>query len=185
MSATLLLYRSDYETVGPARFRKDVLRVGRWKHPLTGQDVNITPERLRALAESTTSLLETTDGRLPFPDGHTSDAKRNLGWWRSFEVVGDRLVGELEVTDEEAVRKIRNGSLRGVSAAIQADVRDTQGRVFAEAFTHVCATPVPVIDGQEDFQQLSREAGGADLYVQDADEARVQAIVDRVEGRSS
>lgn len=165
--SSLALYQGNGFTIqGPRRFRKDILRVGRWKHPVTGQDVEITQARIEALAVATEKYRDTMDRKaIPFPDGHTFDAKKNLGYWTSFSVEGDRLVGTVEVTDDEAARKIEQGSIRSVSARIDPDVRDTQGNVFVEAMTHVCATPIPVLDGQLDFVKLSREADPVDLII--------------------
>lgn len=165
--SSLVLYQGNgFAIQGPRRFEKDILRVGNWTHPLTGQPVQITQERIERLAADTELYRETCDRKaIPFPDGHTFDAKKNLGYWTGFRVDGDRLIGTVEVTDEEAARKIEQGSIRSVSARIDPDVRDTRGRVFAEAFTHVCATPIPVLDGQQDFVKLSREADPVDLLI--------------------
>lgn len=165
----LVLYQGNAFTVaGRVRriFEKDVLRVGRWKHPITGQDVEISQDRINRIAADTGKLLETMDRKaIPFQDGHNFDAKKTLGWWTGFRVEGDRLYGQVEVTDEEAARKIEAGSIRSVSARIDSDVRDTKGGVYAEAMTHVCATPLPVLDGQHDFVKLSREIDCLDLFV--------------------
>jgi hypothetical protein len=163
----LVLFQGNGFTIqGPKRFKKDILRVGRWKHPVTGQDVEITQERIQRLAAATEQYRQTMDRKaIPFPDGHTFDAKKNLGYWTEFGVEGDRLVGTVEVTDEEAARKIEQGSIRSVSARIDPDLRDTAGNVYAEAMTHVCATPIPVLDGQQDFVKLSREVDRLDLLI--------------------
>lgn len=164
---SLVLFQGNGFTIeGPKRFKKDILRVGRWKHPVTGQDVDITQDRIERLATATEQYRQTMDRKaIPFPDGHTFDAKKNLGYWTSFAVEGDRLVGVVEVTDDEAARKIEQGSIRSVSARIDPEVRDTKGAVYSEAMTHVCATPIPVLDGQQDFVKLSREADGFGLLV--------------------
>jgi len=164
MSATLLL-ESQFTASSPRRFRKDVLRVGRWKHPITGQDVEITPLRLQRLAGATRAFLRTQDRRaLPFQDGHCWDSMKTLGWWDSFHVDGDRLVGEVDVTDTAARRKIIEGSLRSVSVRIDSDVKDSAGTSYEEVISHVAATPAPVIDGQQDFVALAAEPGDVFHY---------------------
>lgn len=167
MKNSLLLYQGDAFTgQGPKRFVKDVLRVGKWVHPITKQLVDITPERIRNLVRNTEAYRQTLDRKaVPFQDGHNFDAKKTLGWWNRFWVDGDRLVGEVEVTDLEAAKKIEERSIRSVSARIDPKVSDTKGGEYDEAFTHVCATPLAVLDGQQDFIKLSREVDSFDLLI--------------------
>lgn len=167
MKNSLLLYQGDgFTGQGPRRFVKDVLRVGKWIHPITKQLVDITPERIRNLVRNTEAYRQTLDRKaVPFQDGHNFEAKKTLGWWNRFWVDGDRLVGEVEVTDLEAAKKIEERSIRSVSARIDPKVNDTKGGVFDEAFTHVCATPMAVLDGQHDFIKLSREDDSLDLLI--------------------
>lgn len=166
--SSLVLYQgAAFTDQGSKRFTKDVLRVGKWIHPITKQVVEITPSRIRNLVKNTEAYRQTLDRKaVPFQDGHNFDAKKTLGWWNRFWVDGDRLVGEVEVTDSEAAKKIEERSIRSVSARIDPNVNDTKGGVFDEAFTHVCATPLAVLDGQQDFQQLSREADPVELYIE-------------------
>lgn len=168
MKNSLVLYQgAGFEAQGgPRRFVKDVLRVGHWIHPITKQNVNITPERIRNLVKNTEAYRQTLDRKaVPFQDGHNFDAKKTLGWWTQFFSHGDRLYGVVEVTDEEAAKKMDQGSIRSVSARIDPNVGDGKGGVFDEAFTHVCATPLAVLDGQQDFLKLSREADSIDLLI--------------------
>ena len=167
MKNSLLLYQGNaFAGQGPRKFVKDVLRVGKWIHPITKQIVDITQDRIRNLVKNTEAYRDTLDRKaVPFQDGHNFDAKKTLGWWNRFWVDGDRLVGEVEVTDSEAAKKIEERSIRSVSARIDPNVNDTKGGVFDEAFTHVCATPLAVLDGQHDFIKLSREADSIDLLI--------------------
>lgn len=165
---SLVLYQGDdFATQGgPNRFVKDVLRVGEWIHPITKQVVQITPERIRNLVKNTEAYRQTLDRKaVPFQDGHNFDAKKTLGWWTKFFSQGDRLYGVVEVTDKDAARKMEDRSIRSVSARIDPNVSDTKGGLFDEAFTHVCATPLAVLDGQQDFIKLSREDDGIDLLI--------------------
>lgn len=168
MKNSLVLFQgSDFRRqTGSNRFVKDVLRVGRWKHPVTGQEVEITQARINNLVRNCEEYRQTLDRKaIPYQDGHNFDAKRTLGWWTQFFSHGDRLYGIVEATDEEAAKKMEAGSIRSVSARIDANVADTKGKVYDEVFTHVCATPLPVLDGQQDFIKLSRETETLDLLI--------------------
>lgn len=178
---TILLHvGAAFKATAAHSYEKEVLRVGKWIHPSTGQSVEVSYARLHALASATNKYMRSSDGRLPFPDGHNFDAKKNLGWWTGFRVHGDRLIGTVSVTDEEAARRIDDGSLLGVSAWIEKDVSDTRSNQYPEVMKHVCATPVPVVDGLADFTALSQEASEA-LYRWERWDA--EAIVRRIGGK--
>ncbi|HZV03018.1 MAG TPA: hypothetical protein VFF73_40300 [Planctomycetota bacterium] len=91
-----------------------------------------------------------------FPAGHSSDPRDNLGFWSSFELEGDRVVGLLDVQDENAASQIGK-TIQDVSAAIWWDARASSGEAFEAVLEHVCGTPCPVIPGQTNFVRLARE----------------------------
>lgn len=173
-SSTLLLYRGGtFKTRSARKFDKEVLRVGRWLHPVTSQEIIVSPMRLRMLERFTNDYMRANDGRIPFQDGHNFDAMKTLGWWTGFRIEGDGLIGTVEVTNGDAVRSIDAGSILGVSVRIDTNWSDQRGQHFPELITHVAATPVPVVDGLKDFVALSRE--GAALYRRENEDAELRA----------
>ena len=166
-SSLVLFQGKGFSRQGPANvFVKDILRVGRWVHPITKEVVDVTLDRIQNLVRNVEEYRQTLDHKaIPYQDGHNFDAKKTLGWWKQFFSHGDRLYGVVDVTDGEAARKMEDGSIRSVSARIDYGAGDTKGKVYDEVFTHVCATPLAVLDGQHDFIKLSREADCFDLLI--------------------
>lgn len=161
-----------FESMGSGKFAKDILQVGAYIHPTTKQIIEITPERIDKLARNTMQYLENKN-EVFFPDGHTTEAAKNLGDWPGpFFKHGDRLMGVVEPKADRALEGINAKTMNRVSAMIDFNVTDPKGKLYDEVITHVCATPMPVITGQKDFVKLSQiqdNAGGPPLYFLSAD----------------
>lgn len=136
------------------RWRKDVLRVGRWIHPDTGQEIDITRDLLAAIAANTNAFLS-AGHEVFFPNGHTSDVKKNLGQWSRFEIEDDVLFAVADVADDEAAEAMGKTITR-VSPHIKfKGLRTSSGKKLGPLIMHVAATPAPVIPGQGNFMLLS------------------------------
>jgi hypothetical protein len=161
----------SFESQGLGKFAKDVVRIGKWIHPATGQDIQFDSERLKKLAESTSKYLF-NGNKIPFPDGHSIKTKDNMGFWPGpFIVHKDSLVGVVEPTDEDAKKGLMDGSLDSVSAFIDFNVEDPKGNVYDEVITHVCATNYPVVTEQKEFIALAQKCNtevGVDLYLHES-----------------
>lgn len=159
-----------FASQGSGKFAKDVVRVGKWVHPLDGREVVFDPARLQRLAENT-QLYLARGNKIPFPDGHSTKVKDNMGFWPGpFIVHKDALVGVVEPTDEDAKKGILDGSLDAVSVYIEPNVIDPKGNKYAEVITHVCATNYPVLTEGGEFLKLSQKdaeaaEGGLDLFI--------------------
>jgi len=138
------------------RFKKEILRVGRWIHPATGDELDFDRDLLEQIAKDTTRWIE-LGNKVWFPAGHTADVRANLGFWSSFALDGERLVGTVDVLDDEAAAKIGK-TIQDVSAAIHFGAVASTGEELSSVIEHVAATPEPVIPGQTNFVRLAREA---------------------------
>ncbi len=143
------------------RFAKDVIRVGEWIHPTTGQKLDFTAERLAALVLATNRWLA-IGNKVWFPAGdraHNSDSMKNLGFWTGFTFDGENVVGIVEVRDQDAIDKKKIGTtITDVSIGVSGKQLASTGERFEEVILHVAATPQPVINGQGNFIHLAREA---------------------------
>jgi hypothetical protein len=143
-------------------FKKEVLRVGRWIHPATGEALDFDVALLERLAQDTNRWIALGQ-KVHFPAGpdcHDEDARdalANLGYWSSFRVEGERLVADVEVLDEAALPKIGK-TIQDVSPEIRWPARSATGEVLEAAIFHVAATPIPAIPGQSNFERLSQLA---------------------------
>jgi hypothetical protein len=145
------------DAAGGRRFKKEVLRAGHWIHPATGEDLDFDRAFLERLVKDTARWID-LGNKVWFPAGHTTDVRANLGFWPRFELEGERLVGQVDVLDEQAARNVGK-TIQDVSAAIHFGAVASTGETFEAVIEHVAATPEPVIPGQTNFVRLAREAG--------------------------
>jgi hypothetical protein len=140
---------------GSSRFKHEVLRVGRWVHPDTQQVLEFSREDLEEIAQCTNEWIA-LGHKVWFPDGHSSDAVKNLGFCDSFRVEGDVLVCDFDVPDPVTAAKVGK-TIVDVSAGIQWGAKASDGTEFPVVIYHVAATPCPVIPGQGNFQKYAKE----------------------------
>lgn len=151
------------------RFEKDILRPGTWVHPVTRKMISFDQDRLTKLVDQTNKYLK-NENKVPFPDGHSTAAKDNMGWWLETRLDEQgRLMAVLNTSDQDVAAKLKNGTIDSVSACIEFGLTDSRGNFYPEVITHICGTNYPVIEKQGEFVALSRDAGGAqddvEIYV--------------------
>lgn len=156
-AAILLCKSNKFQGTGLGKFAKDVLVQGVYIHPTTGKTVDLSdPKRLERLAANT-SAYRKNGNKVPFPDGHTFDAMKNLGDWDPDFIVKDgRLWGMVNPKAPGVEERLAAGSIDGVSAYIEFNVTDSKGTKYDEVITHICATDYPVVGGQHKFIPLSK-----------------------------
>lgn len=134
-------------------YTKDVLKVGKYKHPLTGQKFAVDRDRLDQIAASTNRYLK-NGNPVPFPEMHGATARGNLGWWEAyFKRIDDHLVGIVEVP--LAADQVKIGTtIKYVSVHLASLWEDAQGEQYEDVLLHVAAASQPVIPGQRDFFKL-------------------------------
>jgi len=158
------LYSLDYkgknfESLTLGKHRKDVLRVGKWKHPTKKQAVEFTPQRIKDLCENTTAWIKNGGNDVFFPSRHRWDPEKNLGFWNNFEISkdGSTLFALVDVPNEDMSAKIGK-EIKRVSPCIEFNVSDSHGTKYPEVITHICATLEPVIPGQDNFEPVAQAA---------------------------
>lgn len=160
-SPTVYQFYADSGAADPIRstkFRKDILRVGRWR---IGDRVwNVTRETIAEIAANFDRSRK-AGNRVPLVWGHSQSARDKAG-----EVVGLSITDDgRELTMEVAAQdpKARE-SLRNVDHAVSVEVRepyvDGRGNQYSALLTHVGIVQHPVIPGQGPFVQLSLESSG-------------------------
>lgn len=139
------------ENKGPARFKKELLRMGTYTHPQDPQlQLTITPERMEKWVEG----FKAAPFKVYVPLRHTKDPTQNAGWLEDLFLEEQRLYGILCITDEEISQKIREGSIQDVSLAVEKDITDANGHTYEELITHVALTLDPHFRQQEPFMEL-------------------------------
>jgi hypothetical protein len=159
----------DFQSQGLGKFLKDVAVVGNWLHPVTGQEIVMTRERINNLYNWTEKYRQNVDKKvIPFPDGHTFKASENLGDCEQFFAQGDRLYAVVQPRGKDVEEKLASKKIRSVSPYIEFNVKDSFGNVYPEVITHVAATPYPVQTGQEDFIAMSAKDEAFEFYIPEA-----------------
>ena len=162
-------------------FKKDVARVGDYTHPTTGRKFDLSLERAQAIARETNRYLNSINQPLPLPDGHrTGDARNNMGWVWSLEVVGDRLICIGEATSSEAKASLGT-SMRAVSMSVSPEVKNERGEVFKDVVTHVAITSEPALGDQRNFETLDFGRGTVYVEAQEGEPAMLEITKEAAE----
>jgi hypothetical protein len=152
-------------TAAPARFLKEIIRVGEYRHPRDpAQTVTITPARLRDWV----SNFYAGPAKVWIPYRHSADPQDNTGWVEDLFVDDGRLYAVMRVTDEQAARLLREGTIEDVSVGVEKGFVDMAGRRYGELLRHVALTLDPHIRNQTGFVALGPRAddgakGGANM----------------------
>lgn len=154
-----------FASQGSGRFVKDVLRVGLWHHPVTGEEVDVTRTRLETITEDSNRWLK-NGNKIPFPDGHSWKTLDNLGFWQGpFMIQDGDLYAGVTPKSKKALEKIEDGSLDSVSVVMEKNYVDTEGNQYDEVITQICGTNYPVVTKQKGFVKLSRDGNQYDVVV--------------------
>jgi len=151
-------------SAAPARFLKEIIRVGRYRHPQrAGETLDITEERLRRWVDN----FYAAPAKVWVPYRHSTDPQDNTGWVEDLFLDDGRLYAVLRITDEGAATLLRDGTVADVSVAVEPDFADMTGRRWGEVIRHVALTVDPYIRNQSGFIPLGpaegEKKGGADV----------------------
>jgi hypothetical protein len=153
---------------------KDVLAVGKYKHPRTGETFYITPEKLSRYAAKF-HAMSAAGLEIPTPldhkDNHLARERRNpyfvasadnIGWVVDAKVIGDRLTLTQAVVGADAVPvALRNRA----SVYIRDNFTDEKGCNWGECIVHSAYTPIPVISGMGPFTPPGASRGEPEAVV--------------------
>lgn len=142
------------EENGLTKYKKELIKIGRYFHPGTKEDFEVTR---RTLATWVESFFKFTGGgsKVSIPLGHESEGlpDKNAGWVTSMFVEGGSLYGIMELIDPDLALTT------DVSICIEASVTDGKGIVHSDVITHVALCTNPVIVGLDKFTKLSLSIG--------------------------
>lgn len=139
---------------GLTKFRKEVIKTGRYIHPDTKQEFEVTVETLNHW-KATFDRWTANGNQVPIPLGHEQDGKpeKNQGWVTEMAVEDNSLYCIMELVDPELALTT------DVSICVEKKIIDGKGNVYDTLITHVALCTHPVIAGLEDFQKLSLSKG--------------------------
>jgi len=142
------------DQVSTQRFKKDMLKVGVYTHPVWEWTLDITEERLHHFV-TVFKEMRANGVDVEVPLDHSRSAADNLGYVVDMFVELDKegvltLYGIHEIRGQEGIDIVRRN--KNVSVAIERDFKDGQGNVYGEAIIHSSIVQQPVVPGQDDFE---------------------------------
>jgi hypothetical protein len=139
---------------------KDVIRVGRYRHPARRFVVHVNRRRLDHWSR-TFRRMSRNGVRVPIPADHSPAAADNRGYVIEMKRVADRLMALCHFIGADAVR---DAGRNEVSIGVAPTFVDGKGLIYRDAIVHVALTPVPVVPEQGPF--IAAENFSADSKAQ-------------------
>lgn len=162
MTTLLAESNTDLTPAVGRRFTKDVIRTGKFKHPITGEIIDVTPERL-AHWEKTFADMKRDGWDVEVTKDHGSSADDVLGYVDNLFVDGDKLLAALTMSNDDGVKLA--GSVKNVSVEIKPEYKKGDGKTYKDAISRVSIVQEPVVSGQSSFQALSAKIKHQDIYL--------------------
>jgi len=137
-------------------FKKDMLKVGVYTHPVFGWTLDITEERLYRFVAAF-KQMRNNGVDVEVPVDHSNSANDNLGYVVDMFVEEDDdgtlvLYGMHEIRGDDAISIVQRN--KNVSVLIDKDFKDGKGNSYGEAIVHSSIVQQPVVPGQGDFEAV-------------------------------
>ena len=158
-----------YQVINPANielsekqdlseFKKELLRVGTWKHNAAKDGVlNVTKEMLQTIVKN---FKDKVLDNVYVPLGHpnSDDPSKNTGEVVDLNLEGEKLIATVDIKDEGVVSKIKKGLIKCVSASIADNyMKKDTGENVGQTLFHAALVSEPYIKGMTPFVALSEE----------------------------
>lgn len=150
------------EEGSPNRFRKQILKYGKWYHwDADGGVLNVTDEVVENIIKNfKKGVIE----HVFVPLTHTNDPSKNTGEIIELVKTAEGLDAIIEVKDEAIADKIAKGLIKCVSASLDPNYRIKKTNKFAGAtLLHAALVSEPYIKGMGSFVALTEEFSGRNV----------------------
>jgi hypothetical protein len=138
---------------GSQRFTKELIHVGRFRSPQTGEPFDVTDDMLADWAK-TFKAMRANGIKVPIPQTHdtSGNTDNNRGWVEDMVHEGDKLLGvlELHADDPEQLAKVSDVSIYSPPEFV-----DGEGRTYKRPILHVALCTDPLIPGLGGFQPVT------------------------------
>jgi len=145
------------------RFKKEILRVGKWIHPVTKKAVEFTKENLKDL----TNNFKLIGRKVYITLSHfvNRDTENNVGEIENIDFDGNKLYAIMNIREAGIIDKIKKGIITLCSPGIEKGFVNTDGKEYNLYLEHVALGESAVIQPQENFIGLN--AIGNDMICYD------------------
>ena len=136
------------------RYRKELIKVGKYVKDSTKQAFEVTKETLEHWVSEFNKWVN-AGNRVPIPLGHAREGlpEANQGWVTAMVVEGKSLFGIMEILDPDLALTT------DVSICVEPQVVDGKGHKYKSIITHVALCTDPVVPGLGEFETLSLSKG--------------------------
>lgn len=151
-SAVQAIERTERNGQPVATFRKDIAKVGMWKNPEQGWQINVTVERMDRWLAAFKRMQEDGIDTEATKD-HSFEIDKLMGYVVEMERDGDTLYAIHEIIGEDNIKLAE--MTKTVSPWIDLDfVGGPKGRSYGEAIIHSSLSQQPVMSGQDFFVEI-------------------------------
>jgi len=159
---------------GLTRFRKELVKVGRYFKEKTGQAFEVTTDTIDHWVLTFNRWIA-NGNKVPVPLSHdrANEPESNQGWVHKLWREDNTLVGLMELSDASLALTT------DVSICVQGEVIDGKGQKYTQPITHVALCTDPVIPGLEKFEKLSLSNGDTKM-----DKKKLAKLLDIAEDAS-
>jgi len=145
-------------------YRKEIIRVGEFTK---GEQVfAVTADLITHWANVCNSMLE--DGiKIPITGcDHIVDESKSYGWVTAFEADGDSLFAVMNIVGENVEQLVKTND---VSIYSPAEYAAGNGIIYPRPITSIALTPMPVVNGLADFEEMAASMTLSDEAVESPD----------------
>lgn len=145
--------QGKFQRMGLKKFKKDLIRDGRWVHPDTGKEIVVTPERMDHWIKQFNAMAE-AGLKVYMPIDHkANDSTKNAGFGEALFRDGNTLYAILDVPDSEYAEKI-GSTIQEVSISVTPEWTDGKEKKWKDFIDHISPCTYGVIEGQGNFEEL-------------------------------
>lgn len=145
--------QGKFQRMGLKKFKKDLIRDGRWVHPDTGKEIVVTPERMDHWIKQFNAMAE-AGLKVYMPIDHkVNDSTKNAGFGEALFRDGNTLYAILDVPDSEYAEKI-GSTIQEVSISVTPEWTDGKEKKWKDFIDHISPCTYGVIEGQGNFEEL-------------------------------
>lgn len=158
------------------RFRKQILKTGKWFHwDAEGGVLNITEEVIDNIIKN---FKKTTIEHVYVPLSHTNEPDKNAGEVVKLEKTESGLDAIIEIKDESIAEKIKKGLIKCISASLDPNYRvKTTNKFVGPTLLHAALVAEPFIKGMSKFITLSDEHEGRRVVQLDDEEPNLYVVL--------
>ena len=151
---------TDENGVPRRRYVKDMIRVGKYKHPRDGWELDVTVEKIDEWIEKFRQM-KAAGVDVEIAKDHSMKADDVVGYVVDMYREGDTLYGVHEMRGSDAIDLAAR--VKNVSVLIDRDYVDGKGNKYGEVIVHSALVQQPVVPGQSDFKAIAASRSGGEV----------------------